>query len=125
MIDWTTEVNTSLKKAGVTTELNYSESIQFIIELYTKHNKSLLWFEKTFFENRVSWFGVRLLLLSEKIPLRGRGGMNRKKFECPLEELRSCTMREISERYNVDISTVLKRRKENDIRGKSRRTQQV
>lgn len=125
MIDWRIEVNTSLKKIGVTTELNYSAAVQFVIELYTKHNKSLLWFQNVFFENRVSWFGVRLLLLSENICLKHRGGKNRKEFTCPLEELRSCKMIEISQKYNVSMSTVNKQRRKHNVTRKSRGAQPV
>lgn len=59
------------------------------------------------------------MLLSEGIPLRGKGGPNRERFDCPLEELKTKSIREISETYGVSCTTILKRRKEHGLRRKT------
>jgi len=124
MIDWKEEVNKVLRNLGLE-ELSYTNCIQLIVELYTKHNKSLQWIQNEFFNHSVTWTCIRKLLLSEGVKLRGRGGPNRKKVIIPVEELKTNTLHQLSKKYGVSVTTVLARRKEHDIRLRHRKPLQA
>lgn len=126
MIHWKEEVNLSLRNLSIDyRELNHEEAILFIIDLYKKHKKSYLWLQNEFFNNRVSFFAIRALLIREGVPRRSRGGDNRRKFECSKEELENSTLEEVKFKYGVCLTTILKRRKEYGITGRCKRAKRV
>ena len=112
MIDWEEEVNAALQRHKVDKRLSYNEAIEFILLMY-RQGYSLAWFQNHFFQRRVSWISVRRLLQAEGVPLRSRGGPNRRKLHCTPEELQALPDEVLAKKYDVTIYTVrCRRRKE-------------
>lgn len=115
-VNWKIEVNNALKRFGIAADLTHEQCLEYIVILYDECNWSLKGISNHFFNNNVSWYTVRELLITCGVQLKSKGGPNHCKYkEIPIEDLCSLTLAECAEKHNVSKSTIQKARREHGV----------